>query len=56
MAIEGKVQRISGPAVIAEGMMGARMYDLVRVGEEELVGEIIRLDAVSYTHLRAHET
>ena len=44
MAIEGKVQRISGPAVIAEGMMGARMYDLVRVGEEELVGEIIRLD------------
>ena len=44
MAIEGKIQRISGPAVIAEGMMGSRMYDLVRVGEEELVGEIIRLD------------
>ena len=44
MAIEGKIQRISGPAVIAEGMMGARMYDIVRVGEENLVGEIIRLD------------
>jgi V/A-type H+/Na+-transporting ATPase subunit A len=44
MAITGKVQRISGPAVIAEGMMGARMYDIVRVGEENLVGEIIRLD------------
>ncbi len=44
MAIEGKIQRISGPAVIAEGMMGSRMYDLVRVGDEELVGEIIRLD------------
>ena len=44
MAIEGKIQRISGPAVIAEGMMGARMYDLVRVGDEELVGEIIRLN------------
>jgi V/A-type H+/Na+-transporting ATPase subunit A len=44
MAITGKVQRISGPAVIAEGMMGARMYDIVRVGEEQLVGEIIRLD------------
>lgn len=44
MAIEGKVQRISGPAVIAEGMMGARMYDIVRVGKEELIGEIIRLD------------
>ncbi len=44
MAIEGKIQRISGPAVIAQGMMGARMYDIVRVGEEKLVGEIIRLD------------
>ncbi len=44
MAIEGKVQRISGPAVIAEGMLGARMYDIVRVGDEELIGEIIRLD------------
>ncbi len=44
MAIEGKIQRISGPAVIAEGMMGARMYDIVRVGNENLIGEIIRLD------------
>ncbi len=44
MAITGTIQRISGPAVIAEGMMGARMYDIVRVGGEQLVGEIIRLD------------
>ncbi len=44
MAIEGKVQRIAGPAVIADGMMGARMYDIVRVGKEQLIGEIIRLD------------
>ncbi len=44
MAISGTIQRISGPAVIAEGMMGARMYDIVRVGRENLVGEIIRLD------------
>ena len=44
MAIQGKIARISGPAVIAEGMMGARMYDIVRVGEENLIGEIIRLD------------
>ena len=47
MAIEGKVQRISGPAVIAEGMMGARMFDIVRVGNENLVGEIIRLDGTT---------
>ncbi len=44
MAISGTIQRISGPAVIAQGMMGARMYDIVRVGGENLVGEIIRLD------------
>src|SRR5690625_5269296 len=44
MAIEGKIQRISGPAVIAEGMMGARMVDIVRVCKEQLVGESIRLD------------
>ena len=40
MPIEGTVQRISGPAVIAEGMMGARMFDIVRVGKENLIGEI----------------
>jgi len=44
VAIEGKIQRISGPAVIADGMFGARMYDIVRVGKEDLIGEIIRLD------------
>lgn len=44
MAITGKIEKISGPAVIAEGMMGARMFDIVRVGNEQLVGEIIRLD------------
>ncbi len=44
MAIAGKIRSISGPAVIAENMMGARMFDIVRVGEEQLVGEIIRLD------------
>jgi V/A-type H+-transporting ATPase subunit A len=47
MAIEGKIQKISGPAVIAQGMLGARMYDIVRVGEERLVGEIIRLDGTT---------
>jgi V/A-type H+/Na+-transporting ATPase subunit A len=44
VAIQGIIQRISGPAVIADGMMGARMYDIVRVGKEKLIGEIIRLD------------
>lgn len=42
--ITGTIQKISGPAVIAKGMLGARMNDIVRVGEEGLIGEIIRLD------------
>lgn len=40
----GVVQSIAGPAVIANDMYGAKMYDIVRVGKEGLVGEIIRLD------------
>ena len=42
--ITGTIQKISGPAVIAKGMLGSRMNDIVRVGEEGLIGEIIRLD------------
>jgi len=44
MAIRGSIIKIAGPAVIARGMTGARMYDVVRVGTEGLLGEIIRLD------------
>lgn len=40
----GRIHKIAGPAVIAQGLIGAKMYDIVRVGKEELVGEIIRLD------------
>ncbi len=42
--IEGEVIRVSGPVVHAGGMRGSRMYDVVRVGEEALTGEVIRLD------------
>ncbi len=44
MSITGAIIKIAGPAVIARGMTGARMYDIVRVGDEGLLGEIIRLD------------
>ncbi|MDQ7820323.1 MAG: V-type ATP synthase subunit A [Armatimonadota bacterium] len=43
-AIRGSIIKIAGPAVIARGMLGARMYDIVRVGHEGLLGEIIRLE------------
>jgi len=39
----GVVGRVSGPVVIAEGLEGAKMFDVVRVGSLGLVGEIIRL-------------
>ncbi|HEU6446941.1 MAG TPA: V-type ATP synthase subunit A [Verrucomicrobiae bacterium] len=37
------VIRISGPTVTASGMDGAQMYEVVRVGELGLVGEVVRL-------------
>lgn len=40
----GYVLSVSGPVVIAEKMNGSAMFELVRVGYDELVGEIIRLD------------
>jgi V/A-type H+-transporting ATPase subunit A len=40
----GVITRIAGPVVDAKGMRGARMYDVVKVGKENLIGEIIRLD------------
>jgi len=40
----GRIIRISGPVIEADGMKGAKMYDVVRVGEENLIGEIIRLN------------
>ena len=39
----GKIIKVAGPVVIAEGMIGARMYDVVRVGAENLIGEIVEL-------------
>lgn len=43
MTIRGKIVWVAGPAVKAEGMTGAKMYEMVYVGEEGLIGEIIRL-------------
>lgn len=40
--IEGKITRISGPIVYAEGLDDCGLYDVVDVGEKKLIGEIIR--------------
>ena len=45
---QGTTVKVAGPLIVAENMADARMYDVVRVSRDRLVGEII---AVSYTHL-----
>jgi len=40
----GVILKVAGPLVVAEQMSGAAMYELVRVGNEKLVGEIIKLE------------
>lgn len=40
---EGCVVKVSGPTVVARGLEGASLYEVVRVGGERLVGEIIRI-------------
>ncbi len=40
----GKIIRVTGPLVVADDMRGSKMYEVVRVGEMGLIGEIIRLE------------
>jgi len=39
----GKIIKVSGPLVIADGMQESNMFDVVRVGEHGLIGEIIEM-------------
>jgi V/A-type H+-transporting ATPase subunit A len=43
MVAKGKIVWVSGPAVKADGMSSAKMYETVEVGESKLIGEVIRL-------------
>ena len=40
---QGKIIKVSGPLVIADGMQDSNMFDVVRVGEQGLIGEIIEM-------------
>jgi len=42
--IQGTVMKVSGPLVVADNMSGTKMFEVVRVGKDRLVGEIIRLE------------
>ena len=41
--MEGKIVKVSGPLILAQGMGESEMYDVVRVSEQKLIGEIIEL-------------
>ena len=40
----GKIERVAGPVIVASGMIGAEMYEVVRVGDQGLIGEIIKIE------------
>ncbi len=46
---QGRVVRVSGPLVVATGLTGGRMHEMVRVGEQRLFGEIIEIRGDSYS-------
>jgi V/A-type H+-transporting ATPase subunit A len=49
---EGVIEKISGPLIIADKMRGCEMYEVIKVGEEGLMGETIRLDgALAYVQV-----
>ncbi len=41
--MQGKIVKVSGPLIVAEHMADAKMYDVVRVSEKRLIGEVIEL-------------
>ena len=43
MMNNGKIVKVSGPLIVAEGLAHANMFDVVRVGHERLIGEIIEM-------------
>ena len=47
----GTVIKVSGPLVVAEGMREANMFDVVRVSEKRLIGEIIEMHEIGRAHV-----
>ncbi len=43
MATKGTIIKVSGPLIVADGMADVQMYDVVRVSEKKLIGEVIEL-------------
>jgi V/A-type H+-transporting ATPase subunit A len=50
----GKVWSVSGPVVIAEDMKGSQIYEIVEIGDDVIIGEIIGLEGTKAI-IQAHE-
>jgi len=50
----GKIWRVSGPLIIADNMKGSQVYEIVEIGKEGIVGEIIGLER-NKAIIQAHE-
>ena len=50
----GKIWRVSGPLIIADDMKGSKVYEIVEIGKEGIVGEIIGLER-NKAIIQAHE-
>lgn len=46
---EGTVIKVSGPLVVARGLTGTNIYDMVRVGVQKLLGEVIEIRSDEYS-------
>ena len=39
----GRIVKVSGPLIVAEGLSDAKMFDIVRVSDKNLIGEVIEM-------------
>ena len=47
--ITGNIIKIAGPVIVGDGMKGTQMYEMVKVGNDNLIGEIIELEGDTAT-------
>jgi V/A-type H+-transporting ATPase subunit A len=47
--ITGNIIKIAGPVIVGNGMKGTQMYEMVKVGNDNLIGEIIELEGDTAT-------
>lgn len=45
----GKIESVAGPVIVGKDMLGSRMYELVKIGDVGLIGEIIRIEGARAT-------